>query len=213
MKTAIENITTLLLDIGGVLLTSGWDRKSRQLAITRFQLDKEETEERHHLIFHLYEEGKLALDEYLDRVIFYRKRNFSKEDFKTFMFEQSSPIEGSIEFFKSLKAHNHLKVIALNNEALELNNYRIHKFRLSQLFDAFVSSCNVHLRKPDVEIFQMACEIAHTPPRNILFIDDRLMFVEVAISLGIHGYHFQGFEPAKLFIQKIKFNCMGPIIS
>lgn len=213
MKTAIENITTLLLDIGGVLLTSGWDRKSRQLAITRFQLDKEETEERHHLIFHLYEEGKLALDEYLDRVIFYRKRNFSKEDFKTFMFEQSSPIEGSIEFFKSLKAHNHLKVIALNNEALELNNYRIHKFRLSQLFDAFVSSCNVHLRKPDVEIFQMACEIANTPPRNILFIDDWLMFVEVAISLGIHGYHFQGFEPAKLFIQKIKFNCMGPIIS
>jgi len=206
MKTTIENITTLFLDIGGVLLTSGWNRKSRQLAITRFQLDGEETEERHHLIFHLYEEGKLTMDEYLERVIFYRTRNFSKEDFKTFMFEQSSPIEGSLEFFKSLKVRNHLKVIAVNNEALELNNFRIHKFRLSLLFDAFVSSCNVHLRKPDVEIFQMACEIAHTPPRNILFIDDRLMFVEVAISLGIHGYHFQGFEPAKSFIQKIKFS-------
>jgi putative hydrolase of the HAD superfamily len=206
MKTNIENITTLFLDIGGVLLTSGWDRKSRQLAITRFELDGEETEERHHLIFHLYEEGKLSMDEYLERVIFYSTRNFSKEDFKTFMFEQSSPIEGSIEFFKSLKVRNHLKVIAVNNEALELNNFRIHKFKLVQLFDAFVSSCNVHLRKPDVEIFQMACEIAHTPPRNILFIDDRLMFVEVAISLGIHGYHFQGIEPAKLFIQNIKFS-------
>jgi putative hydrolase of the HAD superfamily len=206
MKIAIENITTLFLDIGGVLLTSGWDRKSRQLAIARFQLDGEETEERHHLIFHLYEEGKLTIDEYLERVIFYRTRNFSKEDFKTFMFEQSSPIEGSLEFFKSLKDRNHLKVIALNNEALELNNFRIHKFRLSQLFDAFVSSCNVHLRKPDVGIFKMACEIAHTLPRNILFIDDRLMFVEVAISLGIHGYHFQSLEPAKLFIQKIKFS-------
>jgi putative hydrolase of the HAD superfamily len=205
MTNAIENITTLFLDIGGVLLTGGWDRRSRQLAITRFQLDGEEIEERHHLIFHLYEEGKLRLDEYLDRVIFYTSRNFSKEDFKTFMFEQSSPIEGSIEFFTSLKVRNRLKVIAVNNEALELNNFRIHKFRLSQLFDAFVSSCNVHLRKPDVEIFQMACEIAHTPPRNILFIDDRLMFVEVAVSLGIHGYHFQGVEPAKLFIQNFKF--------
>lgn len=206
MKTTRENITTLFLDIGGVLLTSGWDRKSRQLAITRFQLDGIETEERHHLIFHLYEEGKLTMDEYLERVIFYRTRNFSKDDFKTFMFEQSSPIEGSLEFFKSLKARYNLKVIALNNEARELNNFRIHKFRLTQLFDAFVSSCNVHLRKPDVEIFRMACEIAHTPPRNILFIDDRLMFVEVAISLGIHGYHFQGIESAMSFIQDIKFS-------
>jgi putative hydrolase of the HAD superfamily len=206
MKNTIEKITTLFLDIGGVLLTSGWGRKSRQLAVTRFQLDGEETEERHHLIFHLYEEGKLTMDEYLERVIFYRTRNFSKEDFKTFMFEQSSPIEGSIEFFKSLKVRNHLKVISVNNEALELNNFRIHKFRLDQLFDAFLSSCNVHLRKPDVAIFRMACEIAHTSPGSILFIDDRLMFVEVATSLGIHGYHFQGIESAISFIQNIKFS-------
>jgi putative hydrolase of the HAD superfamily len=206
MKTISENITTLFLDIGGVLLTSGWDRTSRQLAFSKFQLDGNETEERHHLIFHLYEEGKLTMDEYLERVIFYRARNFSKDDFKTFMFDQSSPIEGSIEFFKSLKVQHHLKVIAVNNEALELNNFRIHKFKLAQLFDAFVSSCNVHLRKPDVEIFRMACEIAHTAPRNILFIDDRLMFVEVAISLGIHGYHFQGIDSAKTFIQSIRFS-------
>lgn len=206
MKTKSENITTLFLDIGGVLLTGGWDRRSRQLAINRFQLDGEETEERHHLIFHLYEEGKLTLEEYLERVIFYKTRNFSKADFKTFMFEQSGPIEGSIEFFKSLKVLHHLKVIAVNNEARELNNFRIHKFRLAQLCDVFVSSCNVHLRKPDVEIFHMACEIAHASPRNILFIDDRLMFVEVATSLGIHGYHFQGIESAKSFIQNIRFS-------
>ena len=203
MKTIRENITTLFLDVGGVLLTSGWDRKSRQLAITRFQLDGDETEERHHLIFHLHEEGKLTLDEYLERVIFYQTRNFSKDDFKTFMFEQSSPIEGSIEFFKSLKVRNHLKVIAVNNEALELNNFQIHKFRLAQLFDAFVSSCNVHLRKPDVEIFQMACEIAHTPPRNVLFIDDRLMFVEVAATIGIRGYQFRELNAAKTFMASI----------
>lgn len=206
METVSENITTLFLDIGGVLLTNGWGRQSRQLAIIKFQLDGEETEERHHLIFHLYEEGKLTLDEYLERVIFYESRDFSKEDFKTFMFEQSQPIEGSLEFFKSLKVQNQLKVIAVNNEALELNNFRIHKFMLTQLFDAFISSCNVHLRKPDVEIFQMACDIAHASPENVLFIDDRLMFVEVARSLGIHGYYFQEIESAKSFIQNIKFS-------
>ena len=89
---------------------------------------------------------------------------------------------------------------------LELNNYRIYKFRLAQLFDAFISSCYVHIRKPDVEIFKMACDIAHVDPGNILFIDDRLMFVEVAISLGIHGYHFQGIDSAMTYIQNIKFS-------
>lgn len=201
-----KNITTLFLDIGGVLLTNGWTRKSLHLASSRFQLEEEETDERHHLTFDTYEAGKLTLDEYLDRVIFYRERNFTKEEFKTFMFNQSMPVEGALEYFKGLKSLHNLKVIAVNNESRELNDFRIQKYKLDELFDAFVSSCMVHLRKPDVEIFKMACDIAHTSPPNILYVDDRLMFVEVAISLGINGYHFQGIEPAKLFIQKIKFS-------
>jgi putative hydrolase of the HAD superfamily len=199
-------ITTLFLDIGGVLLTNGWNRFSRRLAVTSFGLDQEETEERHHLTFHLYDAGKLTIDEYLNRVIFYQQRNFSRDDFKAFMFNQSSPIEGSIEFFKSLKTKYGLRVIAVNNEGRELNDFRIRKYKLDQLFDAFVSSCYVHLNKPDLEIFHIACGIAHSSPANILYIDDRLMFVEVAQSQGIQGYHFQGLEPAKVFMQTITFS-------
>jgi putative hydrolase of the HAD superfamily len=200
-----EVIKALFLDIGGVLLTSGWDRNARRQAITSFKLDQEETEERHHLTFDLYEAGMLTMDEYLDRIVFYRERDFSKEEFKTFMFKQSGAIEGSIAFFKSLKRKHALKVFAVNNEARELNEFRIRKYELDQLFDAFISSCNVHLRKPDIEIFNMACDIAHIPPSNILYIDDRLLFVDVAKSLGINGYHFQGLDAAKLFMQTIRF--------
>ena len=79
-------ITTLFLDIGGVLLTNGWDRQARRLAAERFQLDHGEFDERHHLTFDTYEEGKLSLDEYLDRVVFFGERAFSREAFKAFMF-------------------------------------------------------------------------------------------------------------------------------
>jgi putative hydrolase of the HAD superfamily len=201
-----ENINCLFLDIGGVLLTSGWDRKSRQQAVIKFELDEDEINERHHLTFDVYEAGKLSLDEYLDRVVFYRERNFSKDDFKTFMFEQTKPIEGSIELFKSIKEHFNLKVIAVNNEARELNLYRIQKFNLDQLFDAYISSCYVHLRKPDVEIFRMACDVANTSPKNILYIDDRIMFVEVANSLEIRGYQFQDVNEARIFLNTINFS-------
>jgi len=206
MNQTGEPVTTLFLDIGGVLLTSGWDRNSRVLAATTFNIDHDEMEERHHLTFALYETGMLSLDEYLNRIVFYQDRNFSKVDFKSFMFEQSQPIEGSIEFFKWLKNKYSLKVIAVNNEALELNDYRIKEYKLDQLFDAFVSSCYVHLNKPDVEILHMACGIAHVSPPSILYVDDRLLFVEVARSFGINGYHFQRLEDAKLFIQALRFS-------
>jgi putative hydrolase of the HAD superfamily len=207
-----KNITTLFLDIGGVLLTNGWTRKSLHLASSRFEFDEEETDERHHLTFDTYEAGKLTLDDYLDRVVFYRKRNFTKEEFKTFMFDQSIPIEGTLEFFKELKSLHNLKVIAVNNEARELNDFRIQKYKLDELFDAFVSSCNVHLRKPDVEIFKMACDIAHTSPPNILYVDDRLMFVEVAATIGIRGYHFTELNATKTFMESIRFSGTGNCI-
>lgn len=201
-----QNITTLFLDIGGVLLTSGWDHNSRDLAAKSFNLDKEEMEDRHHLTSGLFDAGMLSMDEYLNRVIFHQKRNFSKEEFKAFMYEQSRPIDGSIEYFKSLKLEHSLKVIAVNNEARELNDYRIQKYSLDLLFDAFVSSCYIHRSKPDLEMWRIACGIAQASPHNILYFDDRLMFVEVARSLGIHSYHFQSLEDAKLFVQAINFS-------
>ena len=201
-----DKVTTLFLDIGGVLLTNGWDHKARHLAATRFELDEEEMNERHHLTFDTYESGKLKLDEYLNRIVFYTKRSFSKDDFKAFMFEQSRPIEGSIELFKSLKDQHQLKIIAVSNEARELNEFRIKEYKLDRFFDAFVSSCYVHLRKPDTDIFRMACDMSQTPLPNILYIDDRLMFIEVAGTLNIRGYHFKGVEEAKSYMKTINFS-------
>lgn len=200
-----SKITTLFLDIGGVLLSNGWDRTSRQLAAEHFKLDLTDMNERHHLTFDTYELGKISLDEYLNRVVFYETRTFSRDDFKNFMFSQSSILEDSISYFKELKKEHNLKVIAVNNEGKELNEHRIKTFKLYELFDGFVSSCYVNFRKPDKDIFLMACGISQTKPHKAIHIDDRLMFVEVARSVGVQGLHYTGLEAAKEQIKTLSF--------
>ncbi len=187
-------INTLFLDIGGVLLTNGWGRDARARAAEKFHLDEDEFSERHHMTFDTYEEGKLILDEYLNRVVFYRPQDFTVQDFKKFMFEQSQPIDAMIRLIRRLKPHYGLKVVAVSNEGRELTEYRIQEFRLNEFIDAFVCSCFVHFRKPDEDIYRIALDISQVHPEEIAYLDDRKMFVEVALGLGIHGIHHTGYE-------------------
>ena len=190
-------ITTLFLDIGGVLLTNGWDREARLRAAQTFRLDYQVLDERHHLTFDTYEEGKLSLDEYLQRVIFFQPRNFSLQEFKDFMFSQSKPFPEMIELVHELKNRYGLKVAAVSNEGRELTVYRIRKFDLSRIIDFFISSCFVHFRKPDHDIYKIAMDIAQVPPEQVVYIDDRSMFVEVTKELGIRGIHHTNFEATR----------------
>ena len=193
MKQATP-ITTLFLDIGDVLLTDGWDHLARKRAATVFKLDLAEINERHNLTFETFEDGRLTLDEYLGLVVFYQKRSFTRSRFSQFMFEQSKPCPGMIELFAHLKSRHGLKIIALSNEARELNAYRIRAFKLNALIDAFVSSCFVQIRKPDPAIFKLALDIAQVPERKIVYIDNTPMFVHIAESLGIRSIHHTNYE-------------------
>jgi putative hydrolase of the HAD superfamily len=186
MKTAIP-ITTLFLDIGGVLLTNGWDHDARKRAATTFKLELAEMEDRHHLTFDTYEEGKLTLEEYLGRVVFHQKRSFTRAQFRRFMFAQSIPYPQMIDLVRQLKAKYGLKIVVVSNEARELNSHRIRKFKLDEFVDSFVSSCFVHLRKPDADIFRLALEIAQTPAREVIYIENTPMFVQIAEGLGIQS--------------------------
>jgi FMN phosphatase YigB (HAD superfamily) len=185
-------ITCLFLDIGDVLLTDGWDHNARKRAAKTFDLVG--INARHHLTFELFEDGKLTLDEYLTLVVFYEKRRFTRAKFREFMFAQSKQVPGMIELIREIKARHGLKIIALSNEARELNAYRIRKFKLNAFVDAFVSSCYVQLRKPDAAIFRLALDIAQTPERQILYIDNTSMFVQIAESLGIRGIVHTGYD-------------------
>lgn len=195
MKT---HITTLFTDIGGVLLTNGWDRNARAEAAQLFDLDIKDLEERHHLTFDTYEVGKLTLDEYLFRLVFYQKRHFTPQDFKEFMMSKSAAFPEMIQFIKDIKAKYQLKVAVISNEGRELNQYRISTFKLYEIVDFFVSSSFVHFRKPDADIFKLAIDISQSDLNQSIYIDDRKLFVQVAEGLGLKGIHHKNLEDTKL---------------
>jgi len=180
-------VTALFLDVGGVLLTDGWDHHARKRAAAHFKLELAGLEDRHHLTFDTYEEGKLTLEEYLGRVVFHQKRPFTRAQFRRFMFAQSKPYPEMIELIRALKAKFGLKIAVVSNEARELNVYRIRKFKLAGFVDAFVSSSFVHVRKPDADIFRLALDIAQVPARQVVYIENTPMFVQVAEGLGIRS--------------------------
>jgi putative hydrolase of the HAD superfamily len=193
----------VFVDIGGVLLTDGWDHHARKRAAANFNLELAEMEDRHHLNFYTYEEGKLTLEEYLSRVVFYQKRSFTQAQFRRFMFEQSKPYPEMIELVAQLKVRHGLKIAVVSNEARELNEYRIRKFKLDRFVDFFISSCFVHVRKPDADIFRLALDIAQVPVRQVVYIENTPMFVEVAQSLGLRGIHHQGLETTRSALETL----------
>ncbi|MGA8656197.1 MAG: HAD-IA family hydrolase [Chthoniobacterales bacterium] len=144
-------------------------------------------EDRHHLTFDTYEEGKLTLEEYLGRVVFYQKRPFTRAQFRRFMFAQSKPYPEMVALVAQLEARYGLKIAVVSNEARELNCHRIRKFKLDRFVDSFISSSFVHVRKPDADIFRLALDITQVPTQHVVYIENTAMFVQIAEGLGIRS--------------------------
>lgn len=200
----LPDIKIIFLDIGGVLLNNGWGHESRQKAAQVFHLDFAEMDTLHHFIFNVYEINSITLDEYLDRVVFNHQRAFTKEQFKKFMFAQSEELPGMLQWLKEWKKDCGFRIISINNEGKELNDFRIKKFGLHQCFDAFISSCEVRMRKPDPGIFFLAMGIAQASPEECIYFDDRLMLTQTAQNLGIRSIHHQDFTATKKILEDLK---------
>lgn len=199
----MKKIKTLFSDIGGVLLSNGWGHESRSEASRLFQIDYEEMNFRHDFIFNVYEIGKITLDQYLDTAIFYEPRDFSKKEFTDFMYSRSVQLPDMLPFMIEFKEkHPELKIISINNEPRDLNQYRIQKFGLHRIFDAFVSSCEVGMRKPDPGIFELAVGIAQANPSDCLYFDDRKMLVNSALETGLNAHLHQSFQKSRAILEE-----------
>jgi putative hydrolase of the HAD superfamily len=198
----LAEITTLFWDIGGVVLSNGWDRASRREAATRFQLDWEEFQDRHDLSFPAFDAGHIKLDEYLERTLFYRQRPFTREEFAAFMFAQSKEFPESRALLDAAASSGKYFIGAINNEPLELNDYRIDTFGLRRDFQVFFSSCYLGSRKPEETIFRIALEVTQRKPGNCLFIDDRALNLESPRRLGMNAIHYQNAHQLRAEMRK-----------
>jgi putative hydrolase of the HAD superfamily len=183
--------TAVFSDVGGVLLTNGWDRACRRKAVERFGLQGEDFEDRHDLIVDAFETGKIRVDEYLERTVFYRPRAFTQQDFKDFLFSLSQPCTETLAIVERLAQSKRYLLATLNNESLDLNLYRIERFGLRNYFNIFFSSCFLGVKKPDEAIYRLALQMTQRAPEETVFIDDRALNLECARKLGMGTIQFQ----------------------
>jgi putative hydrolase of the HAD superfamily len=187
----MAQVSALFWDVGGVLLTNAWDREQRERALQHFELDWEEFRDRHDMLVSSFERGKITLEEYLDRTIFYRARPFTRDAFRDYMFSLSQPDNDALALARELAASGKFLMSTLNNESKALNRYRISTFQLCEIFSLFVSSCFVGLRKPEEEIYQLALRLRQRAPENCCFIDDRPLNLETAAKVGMQTITFK----------------------
>jgi putative hydrolase of the HAD superfamily len=187
----VPSIRAIFWDVGGVLLTNAWDHVQRMTTLDHFHLDEAEFHDRHEMVVSSFERGKITLDEYLDRTVFYRERAFSREAFKEFMFSLSQPIPEVLDLARKLAVSGKYFMGTINNESRELNLYRIEKNGLRNIFSVFVSSCFVGMRKPESDIYRTALEITQIAAPECCFIDDRALNLECATKLGMQTIQMQ----------------------
>jgi len=196
-------IRAIFWDVGGVLLTNAWDHTQRSAALKRFDLDEREFHDRHEMVVSSFERGKITLDEYLERTVFYHPRSFSREAFREYMFSLSQPLPGMLEFAQSLNNSGRYLMGTINNESRELNYYRIDRFGLRKIFRLFFSSCFVGLRKPERDIYRLALETTQIPAEECCFIDDRALNLECAAQLGMHTIEMDSREQLQADLDKL----------
>jgi putative hydrolase of the HAD superfamily len=199
----LPTLRAIFWDVGGVLLTNAWDRTERVKALEYFHLEPDEFHARHEMVISSFERGKITLNEYLDRTIFYRERPYSHDDFRNYIFSLSQPFPEVLQFAESLTDSGKYFMGTINNESRELNNYRIDKFGLRKIFRLFVSSCFVGLRKPERDIYRLALEITQFPAEECCFIDDRALNLECAAQLGMHRIQMQSLDQLRGDLAKL----------
>ena len=203
----MSDVTALFWDVGGVILSNGWDRAARAEAAKKFGLDWEEFQDRHELASPAFETGRITLDTYLQRTVFYRKRSFTREEFVDFIFAQSAEYPESRAVLSGVAATGKYLLATINNEPLELNEWRIRQFSLRREFQAFFSSCYLGIRKPDEGIYKLALEVTQRIPAECVFIDDRDLNLECAKALGMRTIRFQNAQQLR---QDLAANGVSP---
>ena len=199
----MSDVRAIFWDLGGVLLSNAWDHRERDTALQHFRLDPEEFRARHETAVSPFERGEISFAEYLNLTVFYCPREFTSEDFREYMFSLSKPKTEVLDFARALAKSGKYFMATINNESRELNAQRIEKFGLREIFQVFVSSCFVGLRKPESGIYRMALALTQKDPAKCCFIDDRALNLEPAAKLGMRTIQMQTAEQLKADLGKM----------
>jgi len=191
----------ILFDVGGVMLTNGWDHRERAAVLDSFGIvgdDRERLEARHNEPYDALERDLITIDEFLQQAIFFEPRSFTPAEFLEAMKQQSKTIpDNAMGILAEVSASDKWIVGLLNNESRVLHEYRMEKFGIGEYVDVQFSSPYVALRKPEPAIYNRALDILSIPGDRVLFIDDRANNTSAAAAAGMHAIQFLGEQPLR----------------
>lgn len=193
-------IRAIYWDIGGVLLTNGWDHEERARVLEQFAIPRDEYEARHPDANDRWERGELSDDEFLKQTVFFKERSFTPAEFIQAVRAQSKWLPGGAKNVIATLRQSHspanggLKMAMLNNESGSLNDYRIETFGLRRYFDGFFCSAYIGMRKPEPRMFQAGAAMLDFRPEECAFVDDREKNCAAAAEVGMHAIQYRGEE-------------------
>jgi len=189
-----SSIRTVFWDVGGVILTNGWDLTQRTRVLSRLGVDLEAYEEIHERVNYYWERGLINAEDFFMQTVLRTnpKLNLTFDLLWPQVCAESKVLHAEcLDILAELKEQRKFRLATLNNESRELNEHRLNAFKLRSLFDYFICSGYVHEMKPNPGIYRSAIDISGYAPERALFIDDKPENCEAAISLGMQAIWFQ----------------------
>jgi HAD superfamily hydrolase (TIGR01509 family) len=188
------SIRTLFWDIGGVILTNGWDSGQRTEVLSRLGVDREAYEEVHERANYYWERGLITAKDFFAQTVLHAnpKLDLTFEILWKQVCAQSKVLHPEcLDILAELKQQGRYRLATLNNESRELNEYRLDAFKLRSLFDYFICSGYVHEMKPLPGIYRSAIDISGFEARTALFIDDKEENCVAARAVGMQTIRFE----------------------
>lgn len=188
-----EDIRTIFWDIGGVLLTNGWDAHQRAGVLNSLGVDLLAYEAMHDRANFYWERGLITARDFFEQTVLETnpQLGLTFEALWEWVCGESRVLHpGSFEILAALQRSGQYRLATLNNESRELNEYRLDAFELRAYFDYFVCSGYVHEMKPLPGIYRAAIDISGWPAHTALFIDDKQENCDGAEALGMRAIRF-----------------------
>ncbi len=189
-----QTIKTIFWDLGGVILTNGWDLHQRTHVLASLGVDLPAYEAVHDRVNYYWERGLINAHDFFEQTVLKTNPQLGltfEHLWKLVCAESRLLHPECFDILQALKATGNYRLATLNNESKELNEYRLDTFALRDRFDYFICSGYVHEMKPLPDIYRVATDISGHRPQETLLIDDKQENCDAAISLGMQAIRFE----------------------
>ena len=202
-----KNIKNIVFDLGGVLLNLDFPKAIEafeKVGITNVNKRIRANEENN--LFQQFEKGTISAAQFRDAIRKEANQPLTDEEIDALWNSMLLDIpRAKLELILELRGQYMVYLLSNTNEIhwklVHENSFNLNGFRAHDYFDEIYLSYQMHLSKPDPEIFKKMMYEANILPEETFFIDDSEENCRAAEALGIHTYHYHTGEDLEVLFE------------